>query len=179
MSRRNKQTRTRGKRTGEEEEEKSEQEEAGAFSSSCAASGAVRHVAQSDVGHRRAASMVANFGGVGMADTPRALRDRFCQTWRATQRAVDVEEVVLLGAALCREVLVPDQWQSAIQRFSQFSSAVGCSCIARARRLRLPCVARKTGSRPTKPPVGAPWVLRGSFAAPVGEPGHSYRFLGI
>ena len=99
---------------GEEEEEKVEQEEAGACSSSCAASGAVRHVAQSDVGHRRAASMVANFGGVGMGDTPRALRDRFCQTWRATQRAVDVEEVVLLAATVCREVFVPDQWQSAI-----------------------------------------------------------------
>ena len=164
---------------GEGEEEKVEQEEAGACSSSCAASGAVRHVAQSDVGHRRAASMVANFGGVGMGDTPRALRDRFCQTWRATQRAVDVEEVVLLAATVCREVLVPDQWQSAIQRFPQFSSAVGCSCIPRARRLRLPCVARKTGSRPTKPPVGAPWVLRGTFAAPVGEPGHTSRFLGI
>ena len=137
------------------------------------------HVARSDVGLRCAASMVAIFGGVGMGDTPRALRDRFCQTWRATQRAVDVEEVVLLAATVCREVLVPDQWQSAIQRFSQFSSAVGCSCIARARRLRLPCVARKTGSRPTKPPVGAPWLLRGSFAAPVGESGHSSRFLGI
>ena len=99
---------------GEEEEEKVEQDEAGVCSSSRAASGAVRRVAQSDVGHRRAASMVANFGGVGMGDTPRALRDRFCQTWRATQRAVDVEEVVLLAATVCREVLVPDQWQSAI-----------------------------------------------------------------
>ena len=72
------------------------------------------HVARSDVGLRCAASMVAIFGGVGMGDTPRALRDRFCQTWRATQRAVDVEEVLLLAAAVCREVLVPDQWQSAI-----------------------------------------------------------------
>ena len=72
------------------------------------------HVARSDVGLRCAASMVAIFGGMGMGDTPRALRDRFCQTWRATQRAVDVEEVVLLAATVCREVLVPDQWQSAI-----------------------------------------------------------------